>query len=940
MVNYKTPNVYIEEISKLPPSVAGVATGIPAFLGYTAKVIQNDGEDLTRVPTRITSIFEYEELFGNAEPAKFEIQETADGISISNMADVVEVKYLMYYALQMFFNNGGGPCYIVSVGTYSDSGADKEQSHFEKGLAALKKEDEPTLILLSDAANLPLGARSKPTDYYDLCQKALAQCNTLQDRFAVFDVVQVDPKIQTKDDVDNFRNGIGQEYLNYGAVYYPYLQTSLNYHYTGDSVTVEPFSHKFEHKTDTNALIVSYTGEISDTPAVAINDDYSYIKATSGNTPALTVEYKEAEKTVATLITAWGTTDPKGNFDIKQNAADGDIIDTSGNKYLAPGTLWFYEDSGLVVTHVGAEGDKPKVNIVTNDTDTLEITVTKNTLEIKLKSGSSTTVRDIIEQWRITYPKGNFDIAPNDDSTAGDTAIETPTDGEQELTSKTLRFYDQISGLIFTHIEGGDESQPEVTIAEGDLGITVTKKTLTIQKLTSTTVQEVIEAWNAKYDRKYFDIKPNAANITAITGANNTDELTPGFLSFYTDDAIAVTHIAANNSISPKINIKPVAIDFEIGATKELTIKLKETSPRAVKVINTWKEWKNKNNAENFELAPDGTGMKIVETTNSMSLTPIVMRAYRTAPNGLAITHKGGDGDTPSVTITEGDSRNRDIQPNANNITITITAGQVTTVQDILDEWGGVGDDDKHGFELKQDGDGSTAVKALEETYLISPPLPLWYYKTANTGLYNDIKSEISKKRVILPPSSSMAGVYARVDRDRGVWKAPANVSLASVTAPMVKITNKEQEDLNVDSTAGKSINAIRYFTGKGVLVWGARTLAGNDNEWRYVPVRRLFIYVEESVKKATEFAVFEPNVSTTWLKVKSMIESFLEGLWRQGALAGSTAQQAFFVNVGLGVTMTSQDILEGRMNVEIGLAAVRPAEFIILKFSHKLQEA
>ena len=207
-------------------------------------------------------------------------------------------------------------------------------------------------------------------------------------------------------------------------------------------------------------------------------------------------------------------------------------------------------------------------------------------------------------------------------------------------------------------------------------------------------------------------------------------------------------------------------------------------------------------------------------------------------------------------------------------------------------------------------------------------------------ALYNAIKAEISKKRIILPPSSAIAGVYARVDRDRGVWKAPANVSLASVTAPTVKITNKEQEDLNVDATAGKSINAIRYFTGKGVLVWGSRTLAGNDNEWRYVPVRRLFIYVEESVKKATEFAVFEPNVSTTWLKVKSMIESFLEGLWRQGALAGSTAEQAFFVNVGLGVTMTSQDILEGRMNVEIGLAAVRPAEFIILKFSHKLQEA
>ncbi|NET28626.1 phage tail sheath C-terminal domain-containing protein [Okeania sp. SIO1I7] len=447
MVNYKTPNVYIEEISKLPPSVAGVSTGIPAFIGYTEKA-EDNGEDLTNVPTRITSLLEYETFFGLAKATEIEV--TTDGDEITNIV-ITEPIFLMYYALQMFFNNGGGACYIVSVGPYTSDDS-KDPALFTDGLAALKKEDEPTLILLSDAVNL-----DTTSDYYGLCVEALAQCNTLQDRFAVFDVVQEDSDPIT--DAAAFRSAVSSEYLNYGAAYYPYLQTSLNYYYTDDSVTVD------------------VTGTL------------------------------------------------------------GEIKDTQG-------------------------------------------------------------------------------------------------------------------------------------------------------------------------------------------------------------------------------------------------------------------------------------------------------------------------------------------------------------------------------------------------------------------ALYNAIKSEISKKRIILPPSSAIAGVYARVDRDRGVWKAPANVSLASVTVPTVKITNEDQEDLNVDTIAGKSINAIRYFTGKGVLVWGARTLAGNDNEWRYVPVRRLFIYVEESVQQATEFAIFEPNVSVTWLKVKSMIESFLEGLWRQGALAGSTAEQAFFVNVGLGVTMTSQDILEGRMNVEIGLAAVRPAEFIILKFSHKLQEA
>jgi phage tail sheath protein FI len=160
------------------------------------------------------------------------------------------------------------------------------------------------------------------------------------------------------------------------------------------------------------------------------------------------------------------------------------------------------------------------------------------------------------------------------------------------------------------------------------------------------------------------------------------------------------------------------------------------------------------------------------------------------------------------------------------------------------------------------------------------------------------------------------------------------------VIGPTAKITDAEQEGLNVDPTAGKSINVIRDFTGKGTLVWGARTLAGNDNEWRYVPVRRLFINIEESTKKASAFAVFEPNDATTWLKVKGMIESYMYGLWERGALAGSAPEAAYYVNVGLGKTMTPQDVLEGRLIVEIGIAAVRPAEFVVLRFMHKLQEA
>ena len=207
-----------------------------------------------------------------------------------------------------------------------------------------------------------------------------------------------------------------------------------------------------------------------------------------------------------------------------------------------------------------------------------------------------------------------------------------------------------------------------------------------------------------------------------------------------------------------------------------------------------------------------------------------------------------------------------------------------------------------------------------------------------NTTAYNLVKATLKDQFLCVPPSGAVAGVYAATDASRGVWKAPANVALADVIEPAVKLTNALQEDLNIDATAGKSINALRAFAGKGTLVWGARTLAGNDNEWRYISVRRFFNMVEESIKKTTYWAVFEPNEANTWVKVRGMIENYLTDKWREGALAGATPKEAFFVKCGLGTTMSSQDILEGRMNVEVGMAVVRPAEFIVLKFSHKLQ--
>lgn len=210
--------------------------------------------------------------------------------------------------------------------------------------------------------------------------------------------------------------------------------------------------------------------------------------------------------------------------------------------------------------------------------------------------------------------------------------------------------------------------------------------------------------------------------------------------------------------------------------------------------------------------------------------------------------------------------------------------------------------------------------------------------RTANNRQYYQATNAITQIEMLLPASSAMAGIYARVDSARGVWKAPANVNITNVDEPEFLITDNDQQWLNIDDKSGKSVNVIRYFEGRGAaIVWGSRTLAGNSNEWRYIPVRRFFNMVEESVKNATNQFVFEPNDEHTWVRLKSMIANYLTQQWKAGALQGASVKEAFFVHIGLGETMTELDLWEGRLIVEIGMAVVRPAEFIILRFMHKM---
>jgi phage tail sheath protein FI len=618
-VNPKTPGVYIEEIPKFPASIAGVATAVPAFISYVERV-ENNGVGIPyNTPVRITSLLEYENIFGKAEAQIFSIG-IDDNTTVSPIQRAITVTkstseslYKMYYNVQMYFSNGGGPCYIVPVGLYAEGNLSK--GSLLAGLAAIAKEDEPTLLLFPDAVSFTAAADRK--DIYDA---ALAQCQKLKDRFTIMDVVHSGSNTVFQD-ATAFRNaGVGPDNLKYGASYYPFLNTTLGF---------------------------------------GINPNTLHITSQKVNG--------------VTLSTNTGTT-----IDLLNSIESSLLVSQQGlaNAIIAVSNL----------SQINVSGYLAKIQSAVTDINTAV--------------GASPT-------------------PPVPITSAITAAISPPL------------------------------------------------------------------------------VPTNLAAITDYVGSS-----LPG--AFYT----------ANDNYITGTPTKGEA-DILIATYNQLITDLTSLRKMAYTALNS-----------------NGTGV------------------------------------------------------------VGYILGSLVNIQN------------------------------------------------TNPSLYNSISAQLSAYSVQLNPSGAMAGIYARVDNERGVWKAPANVGVRNITGPSINVTNSEQDDLNVDATSGKSINVIRSFTGRGTLVWGARTLAGNDNEWRYINVRRLFNYVEESVQEATEFVVFEPNTANTWQRLKGMIESFLTSLWREGALAGATSKDAFFVNVGLGVTMTAQDILEGRLIVEVGMAAVRPAEFIILQFEHKLQES
>ncbi|MBO9694556.1 phage tail sheath family protein, partial [Chryseobacterium sp.] len=273
-MNYKTPGVYVEELAKFPPSVAQVETAIPAFIGYTEKGPKNE-------PTRISSLLEYETLFGGAknESFTFTVVEATTTPPIKPRtvtANLTPSPFKMYYALQMYFANGGGPCYIVSVAAdYPSTGV--KLADLTAGLKTLEKEDEPTLIVFPDAEGL-----ASENDAYQLYNLALDQAEDLKDRFVIMDVLG---------NVSAFRtagpsSGPSGERLKYGAAYYPKLETVLTYGY--DSKVVEVSGETLEYwKTKDSELYNLAKAAIESkkvvmAPSSSMAGVYAKVDSTSG----------------------------------------------------------------------------------------------------------------------------------------------------------------------------------------------------------------------------------------------------------------------------------------------------------------------------------------------------------------------------------------------------------------------------------------------------------------------------------------------------------------------------------------------------------------------------------------------------------------------------------------------------------------------------------
>ena len=273
-----------------------------------------------------------------------------------------------------------------------------------------------------------------------------------------------------------------------------------------------------------------------------------------------------------------------------------------------------------------------------------------------------------------------------------------------------------------------------------------------------------------------------------------------------------------------------------------------------------------------------------------------------------------------------------------------VTNGLIDAALDAIDFTHLCGGDTRRLAALLEAGDGpDPAVASILASIGTATPAErpaLQQRLLAASRTYARIMQVVQTAAATVPASGAMAGVYASNDSTRGVWAAPANVGIVGVTDLPFRLNDMQQAGLNVDAITGKSVNAIRAFTGRGILVWGARTLDGNGQDWRYVPTRRTMDYINATLREIMRACVFMPNDANTWTRVNIQASAFLTELWRQGGLQGASAADAFAVSTGLGTTMTAQDILDGCMRLTARVALTRPAEFLVTTLEQQMQSS
>jgi phage tail sheath protein FI len=457
-----------------------------------------------------------------------------------------------------------------------------------------------------------------------------------------------------------------------------------------------------------------------------------------------------------------------------------------------------------------------------------------------------------------------------------------------------------------------------------------------------------------------------------LNAGNNTFEITPGLPAGDTLPAgTVVRRLRAGNAANDTtINMTAASrlyegalIEFDNGTKKEVrTVDsvLGDTVTLSAGLAEVYFEGHrarvigisvrvlepNGNIAEGFgplRLRDDGTTNFVVTHVNALSqLVRVRTRAgfsgsdltnFPTATTGIGAALSGGDNRLDALTpedfvgVDAGSGNRTGIQAleDIDEISIcmvpnvwsaTVRSALITHCEVLKDRFAIVD---------PQDGLSIEGIRAFREP--IDTRYAALYYP------WVVVRDPLSRRDVGVAPSGHMAGIYARTDVERGVHKAPANVVIRGISRIGQDVTKREQDMLNP-----RGINALRAFPNLGLRVWGARTLT-SDMSWKYINVRRLFLMVEESIDEGTQWVVFEPNDEPLWARVRQSVSNFLLGVWRDGALAGATPDEAFYVICDM-TTMTPTDLENGILICEIGIAPVFPAEFVVFRIQQKTREA